>query len=41
MNQFVESLKRLFQGGKITLEKLQQLLLNKKITEQEYDYIIQ
>ena len=40
MNQFVESLARLFQANKIDENKLQELLTNKKIDRQEYDYII-
>lgn len=41
MNQFVESLKRLYQNGKVSEEKLSQLLLSNKISQQEYDYIRQ
>lgn len=40
MNQFVESLARLYQTNRIDNQKLQQLLDNKKINRQEYDYII-
>lgn len=39
MNQFVESLKRLYQSDKITEEKLIQLLASEKITQEEYSYI--
>ena len=40
MNQFVKSLGRLFKDNKIDNNKLNELLSNKKINKQEYDYII-
>ena len=40
MSQFVESLARLYQANKINEEKIKDLLTNKKINQQEYDYII-
>lgn len=40
MSQFVESLARLYQINRINENKLKELLTNKKITQQEYDYII-
>ena len=40
MNQFVESLSRLYKESKIDDKKLKELLSNKKINKQEYDYII-
>ena len=40
MNQFVESLCRLYKDNKINQAKLDDLLSSKKITKQEYDYII-
>lgn len=40
MNQFVESLWRLYKFNKIDDKKLNELLSSKKITKQEYDYII-
>lgn len=40
MNQFVESLRRLYKMEKINREKLNELLSNEKITQQEYDYIV-
>ena len=40
MNQLIESLKRLYRDGKITKEKLQKMLKDKKITQVEYDYIV-
>lgn len=40
MNQFVESLYRLYLMSKIDTLKLNELLTKKKINQQEYDYII-
>lgn len=40
MGTFVKSLKRLFLLGKISNEKVSELLISGKITEEEYDYII-
>lgn len=40
MNQFIESLRRLYKMEKISKEKLDELLSNGKITRQEYDYIV-
>jgi len=40
MNQFVESLKRLYQNEKITIEKVIELFEDKKITEEEKWYIL-
>nr|DAU66765.1 MAG TPA: hypothetical protein [Caudoviricetes sp.] len=40
MSTFVESLRRLFLSGKITDDKLKELLNEGKITEEEYQYII-
>lgn len=40
MNQLIESLCRLYVLDKISDEKLNELLINKKINKQEYDYII-
>lgn len=39
MTVFVESLKRLYKDKKITLEKLESLLNENKISRKEYDYI--
>ena len=39
MNQFVESLARLYLMNKIDEKKLKELLTTKKINQQEYDYI--
>ena len=36
---FIESLKRLYNDKKITSEKLESLLIDKKISRKEYDYI--
>lgn len=40
MNQFVESLCRLYRANKIEMKKLDELLAFNKITQQEYDYIV-
>ena len=40
MNQFVESLCRLYKAEKIDMKKLGELLASNKITQQEYEYII-
>ncbi len=40
MNQFVESLHRLYKQDKVNNDKLKELLTKKKINQQEYDYII-
>ena len=40
MNQFVESLTRLYKDNKVFDSTLNKLLLDKKITKQEYEYII-
>ena len=40
MNQFVESLSRLYKEKKISDKKLKELLISKKINQQKYDYII-
>ena len=40
MNQFVESLKRLYEGKKIDEKKVIELCNNNKITEQEKSYIL-
>lgn len=40
MRRFVESLKRLYKNDRITEERLQELLSNNEITQEEYDYII-
>lgn len=40
MNQFVESLYRLYGLDSVKKELLDKLLINKKINQQEYDYII-
>lgn len=39
MNIFVESLKRLFLNNKIKIEKLDEFLVNCKLTQEEFDYI--
>jgi hypothetical protein len=40
MNQFVESLCRLYKANKIDMKKLGELLALNKITQQEYNYVI-
>ena len=40
MTQFVESLYRLYKAKRINKEKIDDLLSSKKISQQEYDYII-
>lgn len=39
MSQFVESMKRLYKAGKVSLDKIKELLASRKITPAEYDYI--
>lgn len=41
MNQFVESLKRLYKDGKVTEEKVVELFVSGKITEKEKMYILE
>ena len=40
MTQLIESLCRLYKGNKVSIESLNRLLNYKKITKQEYEYII-
>lgn len=40
MNQFIESLRRLFNDSKVSNGTLEKLLEEKKINKQEYEYII-
>lgn len=40
MNQFIESLKRLYQSNKINEQKVIELFNNKKITESEKECIL-
>ena len=40
MNQFVESIKRLYKDGKVTEEKICALYVSGKITEKEKMYIL-
>ena len=40
MNQFVESLFRLYKDNKIDKKKLNSLLSSKKINQTEYNYIL-
>lgn len=41
MNQFVESLKRLYKDMKVTEEKIVELYVSGKITEEEKVYILE
>ena len=41
MNQFVESMKRLYKDGKVSKEKIVNLYESGKITEQEKLYILE
>lgn len=40
MNQFVESLFRLYDADKIDVSKIDKLLSDGKISKQEYDYVL-
>lgn len=40
MNQFVESMRRLYENGKINKEKVVELFNNGKITMDEKNYIL-
>lgn len=40
MSQFVESLCRLYKAERVNLCKLEELLSSRKITEEEFEYII-
>jgi hypothetical protein len=40
MRQLVLSLARLYKLEKITKDKLQEMVINQKITEEEYNYIL-
>lgn len=41
MNQFVESIKRLYRNGMVSEEKIIELYNNGKITENEKSYILE
>lgn len=41
MRKMVESFKRLYQQGRLTKEQLQDRLIKKTITREEYDYIVE
>lgn len=40
MNALIESLKRLFKNGQITKERLNDMIADKKISKDEYEYIV-
>jgi hypothetical protein len=39
-SQFVESLSRLYKSNRINKERLDELLANNKISDEEYNYIV-
>lgn len=39
MSKFIESLKRLYDGQRLTIEKLDELLNSSKINNEEYAFI--
>lgn len=41
MRVLIESFKRLYQQGRLTKEQLQDRLIKKTITREEYDYIVE
>ncbi len=41
MNQFVESMKRLYKDGKVNKEKIVELFVSGKISEEEKLYILE
>lgn len=40
MSILVESLKRLYAAKRVSIEKLNEMLKNHKISKEEYDYIV-
>lgn len=40
MRVLIESFKRLYKAGRLTKEQLQDRLIKKTITREEYDYIV-
>lgn len=40
MNQFIESMKRLYLSGKVSRDKIVELYESKKITKEESNYIL-
>ena len=40
MSQFIESLARLYESGRLSKTTLDNLALDKKISKQEYEYIL-
>lgn len=41
MNQFIESIKRLYKDGKVEEKKIVELYVSGKITEEEKKYILE
>lgn len=39
MSQLIDSLKRLYQSGKLTLEQIESILAKGSISQEEFDYI--
>lgn len=40
MSQFAQSIRRLYQSGRITLDKVKELVAEGKLTTAEYDWIV-
>ena len=40
MSQFAQSIRRLYQSGRISLDKVKALLSDDKLTTAEYDYVV-
>ena len=40
MSQFAQSIKRLYQSGRVTLNKVKELLAEGKLTTTEYDWVV-
>ena len=41
MSRMIESFKRLYKNGRMTEERLSELLADGTITQEEYDYIVE
>lgn len=40
MSTLAQSLRRLYKSGQVTLEKIESMLVEGKITQDEFDYIV-
>ena len=40
MSQFAQSIRRLYQSGRISLDKVKELVAEGKLTTAEYDWIV-